>query len=43
MAIKNSVPNDICSKYVNSINVFDCCLSSVFSNGGIQNELCLDK
>ena len=30
MAIKNSVSNDFCSTFVDSINVFDCHLSSVY-------------
>ena len=29
MAIENSVSNNFCSMFVHSINIFNCCLSSV--------------
>ena len=31
MAIENSVSNDFLSMFVDSINVFDCCLSGVMT------------
>ena len=32
MAIENSVSNNFLSKFVDSVNVFDCRLSGVFSH-----------
>ena len=33
MAIKNSVSNNYLSTFIDSINVFDCCLSGVRARG----------
>ena len=39
MTIDNSVSNEFCSTFVDSINVFDCCLSGVIMINDLTNSL----